>query len=59
MAQKNNTIKPSGNIVTKDFPVSSFNAIKANGLYELVLTQGDKESVKIEADDYLVDLFKV
>ncbi|MEP6684138.1 MAG: head GIN domain-containing protein [Parafilimonas sp.] len=59
MAQKQGTIKPSGNIITRDVNVHSFNSIRAEGLYELVLTQGDKESVKIEADDNLQDLFKV
>ncbi len=58
VAQKG-TIEPSGNIITRDVAISSFNSIKAEGLYELVLTQGDKESVKIEADDNLQDLFKV
>jgi hypothetical protein len=59
VAQKQETIKPSGNIITKDVTISSFNSIKAEGLYELILIQGDKESVKIEADDNLQDLFKV
>lgn len=59
VAQKEGTINPSGNIITKDVTISSFNSIKAEGLYELVLTQGDKESVKIEADDNLQGLFKV
>jgi hypothetical protein len=59
VAQKQKTVEPSGNIITRDVTISSFNSIKAEGLYELVLTQGDKESVKIEADDNLQDLFKV
>src|SRR5215471_3456364 len=59
VAQKNGSIKPSGNIITRNVDVHSFNSIKAEGLYELILTQGDKESVKIEADDNLQDLFKV
>lgn len=59
MAQKHGTIKPSGNIITRDVTINSFNSIHAEGLYELVLTQGDKESVKIEADDNLQNLFKV
>jgi len=59
VAQKQRTIEPSGNIITRDVTINSFNSIKADGLYELVLTQGDKESVKIEADDNLQNLFKV
>lgn len=59
MAQEKATIEPSGNIVTKEVTVQPFNAIKATGLYELILSQGDKESVKIEADDNLQYLFSV
>lgn len=59
VAQKGETIVPSGNIITKEVSVKPFDAIQANGLYELVLTQGDKESVRIEADDNLQDLFSV
>src|SRR3978361_679488 len=59
VAQKHETINPSGNIITKYVTISSFNSIKADGLYELVLTQGDKESVKIEADDDFQEWFEV
>jgi hypothetical protein len=59
VAQKQGTIEPSGNIITRDVTINSFNSIKADGLYELVLTQADKESVKIEADENLQNLFKV
>ena len=59
MAQERVNIEPSGNIITKDISVQPFDAIKASGLYELVLSQGDKESVKIEADDNLQFLFSV
>lgn len=58
-AQDRKTIEPSGNIVTKDVPVKAFDAIEASGLYELVLTEGAKEAVKIEADDNLINLFSV
>ena len=59
IAQKHGTVNPSGNIITRDVNVNSFNSVRAEGLYELILTQGDMESVKIEADDNLQDLFKV
>lgn len=58
-AQKQATIEPSGKMITKEVSIKSFDGIHAEGLYELILTQGDKESVKIEADDNLVDLFDV
>jgi hypothetical protein len=59
MAQEKITIEPSGKIITKEVSVQSFDAIEAKGLYELVLSQGDKETVKIEADDNLLDFFSV
>ena len=60
-AQNNNreTIEGNGKIVTRDIPVKAFNELEANGVYELRLTQGDKEEVKIEADENLQDLFTV
>lgn len=36
-----------------------FDAITAKGLYELIISQGTTESVKIEADDNLMDFFSV
>ncbi len=58
MAQKE-VLKPSGNIITRDVSIKAFDAIKANGLYELILTQGDKESVKVETDDNFQSLIVV
>ena len=59
-AQKDReTIEGNGNIVTKEITVKSFDEIKANGVYELLLMQGDKESVKIEADENLQEYFTV
>lgn len=59
MAQKEVTLEPSGKIITKEVSIKSFDGIRAEGLYELVLLQGDKESVKIEADDNMMDIFLV
>ena len=53
------TLEGNGNLVTRDVPVSSFEALKASGVYELKLSQGNKESVKIEADENLQELFQV
>lgn len=53
------TIKPSGNIITRDVSVKPFAAIKANGLYELILTQGSTEAVKVETDDNLQKYIEV
>lgn len=53
------TIEGNGKSVTREIPVSSFDALKASGTYELKLTQGDKESVKIVADENLQEYFTV
>lgn len=58
-AQDRVTIEPSGNIVTKNISVQPFDVIEASGLYELVLSEGEKEAVKIEANDNLIKLFSV
>lgn len=54
-AQKSNreTVEGNGNLITRDVKVSSFDGLKASGVYELLLSQGDKEAVKIEADENL------
>jgi hypothetical protein len=52
-------IEGSGNVITKDFPVQAFDELGASGVYSVILTQGSKEAVKIEADDNLMDLFEV
>ena len=57
--KQNETIEGNGKLVTRDINVQSFDALKASGVYELKLTQGDKESVKIEADENLQELFTV
>jgi len=56
---KRETIEGNGKTVTRDVSVSSFNALQASGVYELKLSQGSKESVKIEADENLQPYFTV
>lgn len=61
-AQDNNnreTIEGNGKQVTRDVAVSSFDALRASGVYQLKLAQGNKESVKIEADENLQPYFDV
>ena len=59
IAQDKKTLEGNGKMVTKDFNVSSFEELKASGVYELKLSQGNTESVKIEADENLQELFIV
>ena len=47
-------------MITKDIAIQSFGSVlEANGVFNVVLTQGDKESLKIEAEDNLQPLFEV
>jgi hypothetical protein len=57
--KKQETIEGNGKHITREVSVSSFDALKASGIYELKLSQGDKESVKIEADENLQEYFDV
>ena len=52
-------IEGNGKTVTREVNVSSFDALQASGIYELKLSQGSKETVKIEADENLQDYFNV
>jgi len=52
-------IEGSGNVITKEYPVGSFSEIDASGVFNLVLIQGSKEGVKVEADDNLQELFDI
>ena len=52
-------IEGSGNVITRDVAVQSFSELSVSGVFHLVLIQGSKEGVKIEADDNLQDLFEV
>lgn len=57
--EKQETIEGNGKHITRDVTVSSFDALKASGVYELKLSQGEREAVKIEADENLQQYFNV
>jgi hypothetical protein len=56
---KKETLEGNGNLVTKEIQVEPFTTLDASGVYELKLTQGNTEGVKIEADENLQELFTV
>lgn len=58
-AQEPKTLEGNGKLVTRTVDVKSFDVLKASGVYELKLAQGNTESVKIEADENLQALFHV
>lgn len=59
VAQEHKTIEGNGKLVTRTVDVKSFDALKASGVYDLKLSQGTTEGVKIEADENLQELFHV
>jgi len=57
--EKNETLEGNGKVITRDISITSFDVLKASGVYELKLIQGTKETVKIEADENLQEYFTV
>jgi Putative auto-transporter adhesin, head GIN domain len=54
-----NKIIGSGNVITRNIAIRPFDQLEASGVFNVSLTQGSVESVKIEAEDNLQDLFEV
>jgi hypothetical protein len=52
-------IEGSGNVITKEISVQSFDELNVSGVFSVLLSQGSKEEVKIEAEDNLQTLFEV
>lgn len=60
LAQDNQEkISGSGNVVTRDITVQPFTEMSISGVFNVILSQGSKEAVKIEAEDNLQELFTV
>ncbi len=51
-------VEGNGDIKTETRDVSSFNEIRVGGAFEILLTQGGKETLKIEADENLLPLIQ-
>lgn len=49
-----NSLQGSGNVVTESRPVSGFDSISVCCSMRLIITQGESESLEIEADDNLL-----
>lgn len=50
-----NRVRGSGNVISETREVSDFHAIDLSGYGDLIVTQGDTESLIIEADDNLME----
>ena len=49
----------SGNVITKEVNIQPFSKIEINGIIDVILEQGVKESARIETDDNLMSLIDV
>ena len=49
------TIQGSGDVITESREVSGFDSVSHTGIGRVIITQGDKESLTIEADDNLME----
>src|SRR5688500_19605133 len=52
-------IEGSGNIITKEITIKPFDELSIGGVFSVLISQGNKEQLKIEADDNLKELFEV
>ncbi len=52
-------VSGSGNVTTEERQVSSFNEIRIEGAFNVILSQGNKEAVQVEADDNLQEYIEV
>lgn len=50
-----NLVTGSGNVVTQERSVSNFDRVDLRGIGDLVIIQGDRESLVIEAEDNIID----
>ena len=49
-------VNGNGNVQTQERPISTFDKIEINGVFNVFLSQGDKEQVKVETDENLQSL---
>jgi hypothetical protein len=51
-------VRGSGNVVTEERDVSDFHKIHLSGIGNLIITQGEEESLTIEADDNIIPIIE-
>lgn len=51
-------LKGNGNVISEERTVSTFTHLSINGVFNVFIDQGDKESVKIETDENLQDIIE-
>lgn len=50
----NNTLKGSGNVITKTIEVGKINIIELQGTMNIIVNQGNNQEIKFEADDNII-----
>jgi hypothetical protein len=53
--ERRETIYGSGNVIAEERPVSDFNRVSLSGIGNVIVTQGEEESLTVEADDNLME----
>jgi hypothetical protein len=53
--ERRETIYGSGNVIAEERPVSNFNRVSLSGIGDVIITQGEEESLTVEADDNLME----
>ncbi|RYY98062.1 MAG: DUF2807 domain-containing protein [Chitinophagaceae bacterium] len=56
LAQNDAGIQGSGNVTVREVPVGPFSKLEVGGMFAVVLAQGTREALAIEADDNLQEL---
>ncbi len=59
LACSRNAVKGDGNVLTVNYDVSDFNSIDIRGMFNVILTPGEKELVVLETDGNLHELISV
>ena len=54
-----NSLKGSGDLKTQDYQIEDFNSLDFSGIGNIEIVQGDDVSLKIEAEDNILDAMKV
>jgi hypothetical protein len=55
----NKDLQGSGKVTTKDFEVSDFDRLSFSGIGNIIITQGDTESLKVEAESNVIERLEI
>jgi hypothetical protein len=52
-------VKGNGNVTTESRPVKAFKKLEINGIFDVIITQGDVEAVSVETDENLQEFILI